>query len=131
MKQLPIHDGGASCGLDERGAARRNAEFAEVVEYGLRARQRIAGRVRLIFQRKNGLEEDIRELVRRESQCCGFFAFDVTVGEDDILVEVTAPPDKMAYLDALYRATDPPRRTGSAAPSQTGPANNEGDSRNE
>ncbi len=32
---------------------------------------------------------------------------------------------------ALYLATEPSRRTGSAAPSQTGPPNNEGDSRNE
>ncbi len=112
MPQLPIHDGGASCNLDEQGAAQRNAEFADVVQRGLRHRKRTPDRVWLTFERKEGLEEDIRELVQRESQCCGFFSFDVAVGEGDIVVEVTAPAGKTAYLDALYRATDPQQRGG-------------------
>ncbi len=110
MQQVPIHDGGASCNLDEQGAARRNVEFADVVERGLRDRQRTSGGVRLTFDRKEGLEDDLRELVRRESECCAFFSFDVDVTEGFIVLEVAAPTEKDAYLDALYRATDPQRR---------------------
>lgn len=111
MSQLPIHDGGASCNLDEQGADHRNVEFADVVERGLRDRKRTPGGIRLTFDRKTeGLEEDIRELVRRESQCCGFFSFDVVVGDGDIVLDVTAPAGKSPYLDALYRAIHPHRR---------------------
>ncbi|MDP9021540.1 MAG: hypothetical protein M3N57_02350 [Actinomycetota bacterium] len=110
MSQLPLHDAGASCTLDEQGAARRSVEFANVVERGLRDRKRTSGGVRLTFDRKEGLEEDLRELVRRESGCCAFFSFDVDVTEGVIVVEVAAPAEKDAYLEALYRATEPRRR---------------------
>lgn len=110
MRQLPIHDGGASCDLDDQGAARRNVEFADVVERGLRDRKRTSGSVRLTFDRKDGLEDDLRELVRRESECCAFFSFDVDVTGGVIFLEVAAPTEKDAYLEALYRATDPQRR---------------------
>lgn len=107
MRRLPMHDGGASCNLDDQGAARRNVEFAEVVERGLRDRKRTADGVRLTFDRKEGLDDDLRELVRRESECCAFFSFDVDVTEGVIVLEVTAPTEKD---EALYRATDPRRR---------------------
>ncbi|MBW3664344.1 MAG: hypothetical protein KY469_14685 [Actinobacteria bacterium] len=106
MPQLPIHDGGASCDLDDQGAKRRNVEFADVVERGLRDRKRTPHGVRLMFEHNDRLEDDVRELVDHESRCCGFFSFDVDVTEDAILVNVSAPADKDAYLDALYQATD-------------------------
>ena len=112
MPQLPLHDAGRSCNLDEAGAARRNAEFADVVERGLRGRSRTSeGSVRLVFENKEGMESDIRGLAERESQCCGFFSFDIDVGEDAVVLKVRAPADKAEYLDMLYEATDPDRPT--------------------
>lgn len=108
MRQLPVHDGGASCRLDEQGAARRNIEFADVVRRGLRHRDRTGdGDVLLTFRRGGGLENDVRELAERESACCRFFIFDIRVEDDHIVVRVAAPDDKTDYLDALYQATDP------------------------
>lgn len=107
MQQLPVHDAGASCDLDEQGAARRTIEFADVVRRGLRDRERTQDRVRLTFEREPGLEEDLRGLIRRESECCAFFSFDIDAAGDVITVEVTAPSEKEAYVDALYRGTDP------------------------
>lgn len=112
MPQLPIHDGGAACKLDEQGAKRRNVEFADVAERGLRDRKRTPHGVRLIFESDVRLEDDVRELVDRESRCCGFFSFDVDVTEDAIVVDLSAPADKDAYLDALYKATDLQQRNG-------------------
>lgn len=110
MRQLPVHDGGASCQLDEQGAARRNVEFADVVRRGLRDRERTEdGDVLLTFRRGGGREHDVRALAERESACCGFFTFDIRVGDDHIEVRGEAPDDKGDYLDALYRATDPDR----------------------
>lgn len=108
MPQLPLHDAGASCSLDEHDAKQRNAEFADVVARGLRHRERPSDyRVRLVFENRQGLGDDIRQLARRESQCCGFFSFDLDTTGENIVLQVTAPPDKFAYLDALYEATDP------------------------
>ncbi len=110
MRQLPLHDGGASCTLDEQAAARRNIEFADVVQRGLRNRDRTDdGEVLLTFRKRRGMEDDVRELLERESACCGFFTFDIHVEDDHIQVRVAAPDDKDDYLDALYRATDPDR----------------------
>lgn len=113
MSQLPVHDAGASCSLTEQDAAQRNAEFADVVERGLRRRERPShSTVRLVFHNRNGMEDDIRELADREAQCCGFFSFHLQVTGDDILLHVSAPPEKVAYLHMLYEATDPQRIAG-------------------
>ncbi len=108
MNQLPIHDPGDACDLDERGARQRNVEFADVVERGLLSRGRTQeGAVRLAFEKTDELEADLRELIRRESQCCAFFAFDIDSSDHQITVRVDAPDDKHTYLDELYRATEP------------------------
>ena len=111
MPRLPIHDAGASCSLADHEVAQRNAEFADVVERGLHHRERPSDcTVRLVFANRDGLDDDIHELARRESQCCGFFSFHIDVTGDDIVLQVDAPPEKVAYLDALYEATDAQRR---------------------
>jgi len=121
MPQLPVHDAGASCSLTEEDAAQRNAEFADVVQRGLRHRERPSDTtVRLVFENRDGLDDDLRELARRESQCCGFFSFDIDVRDDDIVLEVAAPEDKINYLDELYRATDPQRATSNEHGAQDG-----------
>lgn len=106
--QLPVHDGGASCKLDEQGAHQRNLEFADVVERGLTSRERTEdGAVLLTFAKRRGLEDDLRELIRRESQCCGFFTFEVDSSGDEIAIRVEAPAENSDYLDELYRSTRP------------------------
>lgn len=117
MGQLRIHESGGSCTLDEQGAARRNAEFADVVnKRGLRHRRKTPeGTVRLVFDNTDGMESDIRALAERESQCCGFFSFDVQVSRDDVVLQVDAPADKAEYLDMLYQAADPDRPAGNDA----------------
>lgn len=108
MQQMPVHDGGASCELDLEGARQRNLEFADVVERGLVSRERPERSVvRLTFKKEEGLEQDLRELARRESECCGFFTFHLYRSDGTIVLRVESPSDKTAYLDELYRATEP------------------------
>ena len=121
MVTFHLHDRGTSCTLDDQAAARRNAEFADVIARGLRHRGRTPeGVVRLVFINKQGMEADIRALAGRESECCGFFSFDVDVSDDDIVLQVAAPDDKAEYLDTLYRATDPERATSNQHGAQDG-----------
>lgn len=119
MRQLPVHDGGASCTVDEQGAARRNVEFADIARRGLRHRDRTDdGDVRLTFDKDEQLEEAVRQVFARESECCAFFTFDIRDKGGELVVTATAPDDKADYLDALYHATDPDR-----TPDGTGTAN--------
>ena len=113
MPDLPVHDTEGACSLAEQDAAARNAEFVDVVERGLRHRERPSDcTVRLVFDNWDALDQNIRELARRESQCCGFFSFDIEVTGDDIVLQVNAPPENVAYLHKLYEATDPQRIAG-------------------
>lgn len=49
----------------------------------------------------------VRDLTRRESECCSFFDFTVT-GGDPVRLDIAVPPARAAILDALAeRATAP------------------------
>jgi hypothetical protein len=42
------------------------------------------------------------ELAFREAACCPFFTFTVTLNTTGVWLEVTAPPEGRAVLDALF-----------------------------
>jgi len=49
-----------------------------------------------------GVRERVRELVRREQQCCAFLAFEVRETADAVVVRITAPPQTRAAIDAVF-----------------------------
>ena len=64
--------------------------------------------VRLHFD--DELAPTVREFVRDESRCCGFFDLEVEAGHDQAVLTVVAPPGGEPSLDALVAAfteTDP------------------------
>ncbi|WP_326728163.1 hypothetical protein [Streptomyces phaeochromogenes] len=48
-----------------------------------------------------GAEQQIRNLAERESDCCSFFAFTVTGGEDQVRLDISVDSAHKAVLDAL------------------------------
>lgn len=100
-----LHDGGASCSLDASGAARRNAEFADLATRGLRRHARLPdGRVELAFDAYAVGETEVRALVEAEQECCSFLTFEIVADEHEIRVVVDAPHSKRDYLDLLTTA---------------------------
>ena len=70
------------------------------------ARMRLSGPV--------GLEERVRDLAARETECCSFFDFTITADDAAVVLDVEVPP---AYADVLASlaqrasavSTGPPR----------------------
>ncbi|MEU9237331.1 hypothetical protein [Streptomyces subrutilus] len=48
-----------------------------------------------------GVEEQVRELAARESDCCAFFAFTTTCDENLIGLDIAVDPEHKAVLEAL------------------------------
>ena len=77
------------------------------------SRERTEGGVRLEFAHSEAIEAAVRELVRRERECCPFLTFGLGVGAGRLTVEVSGPGDAQPLLDAVYEqaaAAEP--RTG-------------------
>lgn len=52
-----------------------------------------------------GVEDRVRDLVARESDCCSFFTFTINVVEDQIGLDITVDQAHEAVLDALALRT--------------------------
>ncbi|MFG2988176.1 hypothetical protein ACGFZK_02495 [Streptomyces sp. NPDC048257] len=48
-----------------------------------------------------GVGDRVRDLVEREGECCAFFTFTTTAGEDGIALDIEGDPVHEEVLDAL------------------------------
>lgn len=71
---------------------------------------------RWIFRDEPGLEARLRELARREHECCRFFDFRITREGGALVWEARAPEDAASVLDELMRL---PETLGGSAPLTT------------
>ncbi len=78
----------------------RVAEFDGLFARSLRGQARPAPTL-LRWRLDLAAEAAVRELARRESSCCSFFAFAFTRDETGLDVEVQVPPAHAGVLDAL------------------------------
>ena len=94
-----------ACTLPTAQQPLRVAEFDTLFTTALRAVHRLGpGRVRLVLD--GSAEASARDLARRETECCSFFTFDFTHGDDRLQLDVVVPDNHVEVLDALAdRAT--------------------------
>lgn len=59
-------------------------------------RERTETGIRFRFRADDGIEARVRELAARETRCCGFFSFTITLTGDEVLWETTVPDDDAA-----------------------------------
>jgi len=96
QKEAPI-----ACSLDAGELERRRGEIEALARAALVGRERGSGKVRLRYRRSDEVEAAVRDLVRRERQCCPFLDFDLTVGDQELILDIAGPPEADAVLDAL------------------------------
>jgi hypothetical protein len=96
------------CTLDGEGAKARLPQVHAMLAR-LRDRQQSEGRLVLSFTGGPETAALVEEFVRDESQCCGFFTFAVATGDDEVTLELTAPPQGLAMLDDAAAVFDPQR----------------------
>jgi hypothetical protein len=78
----------------------RVAEFDAVFDASLRSAERVSPTLlRLVLD--PAVEQTLRELTARESQCCSFFTFAFGADPAGLVLDVEVPSSQTAVLDAL------------------------------
>jgi hypothetical protein len=85
------------------GAMKGRLEHWQALLAHVERREAIDGGLRLSFASSASMEELIR-LVTAEQHCCEFFRFAITVDTRGIALEVRAPGEALALVDALFGA---------------------------
>jgi hypothetical protein len=94
-----------ACTLPTFGRPLRLAEFDQLFADSLRGQVRTSA-TQLRWTLSPDSEARARDLTARESECCSFFTFTVTLTRDALAVDVRVPPAQVDVLDALQaRAT--------------------------
>jgi hypothetical protein len=77
-----------ACTLDIGGFKQRLAWIAELNHDALRSHESDGLVLRLRYDAKSA--DRVKEMVRRERQCCAFLRFDIRHESDDVLLTITA-----------------------------------------
>ena len=92
-----------ACSLDAEGMAARRAEAAGLLRAGSAERSmQEDGSLVLVFRGRPELRTEVRNLVRREKECCPFFEFELTERGEELTVVARAPEDARELLVALF-----------------------------
>jgi hypothetical protein len=88
--------------------AERMAEYRRLFRQYLAERSRTGQGIRFRFRAEPGVEDWVRDLARREQECCGFFDFTVTADAGGIRWDAAVADDEAARqaLDEFYRLPD-------------------------
>jgi hypothetical protein len=89
-----------ACALPTAEQPLRVAEFGELLRTSVRSAERVSG-TQLRLTLDPVAEATARDLCARETECCSFFAFTFGRDGDDLLLDVTVPPQHVEVLDAL------------------------------
>jgi MerR family transcriptional regulator, copper efflux regulator len=89
-----------ACSLSAEGQEERRDEAAALMQRALVAREPLDGGVRLRLRRDS--EGELRDLVRREQECCPFFRFSFREEGGELVLDATAPAEARELLDELF-----------------------------
>ncbi len=102
---VPVPD---ACTLPTAEQPIRQLEFATLCSTYLSHSERISARhLRLALTGDADLADAVRDLAGRESQCCSFFDFAVTVTGEAVLLDIKVPMSHTAVLNGLSELAVP------------------------
>ncbi len=79
-----------ACSLNAAGQTARRAAWERLGKRSLREPQMTERGVRLVFARKPGVQDELRELARLEGECCAFAEWRVEDHGDRLVLDVSA-----------------------------------------
>jgi hypothetical protein len=94
-----------ACSLRPGEYAERLREFRRLFTTSLLDWRREPTRLYLRLSGATAPEASVRDLLRREQECCPFFTFDVQTPGDVVLVQAYVPEGADECLDDLERMT--------------------------
>ena len=89
-----------ACSLSAEDQGERRSEAAALMERSLLAREPLEGGVRLRL--RGDSESRLRDLIRREQECCPFFRFSFRDEGSELVLDATAPAEARELLDELF-----------------------------
>src|SRR6185437_17082945 len=89
-----------ACTLGAGAYRERLAWIAELNRSALQSARREDARLILTYDPRVTVR--VREMIRREQECCAFLAFKLTEDEKELTLAVTAPQAARDALDALF-----------------------------
>jgi hypothetical protein len=92
-----------ACSLDATGQQARLAQWREALVAAV-SREETSEGVRYTFVADAQAEQRIRDLAAAERGCCSFLEFEVRRHADQVLMNVTAPPDGLDALRLIFPA---------------------------
>lgn len=100
MRELPVIQ--TSCSLSASDRKKRAEEIATLAPDVL-SHARVGDALKLRFARDASVQRRIEVLRSKESECCPFLEFNLTVSDEAIELELTAPTDSAETLDRFER----------------------------
>jgi hypothetical protein len=94
-----------ACSLTPGEYQERLGEFRRLFATSLQDSRREPTRLYLRLAAATAREADVRDLLRREQECCPFFTFEIQPAGDVVLVEAGVPDGADECLDELERLT--------------------------
>jgi hypothetical protein len=94
-----------ACSLTPGEYAQRLREFGRLFATSLQGSRREPTRLYLRLDAATAREADVRDLLRREQECCPLFSFPVQSAGDVLVVEAHVPDGADECLDDLERLT--------------------------
>jgi len=94
-----------ACTLSPTDMARRGEELREIARAALIDRMRHAGGVRLVFTSSEAIEAALRDLIRRERECCAFLDFRLDSQAERLTLDIAGPSDAQGMLDGIFDST--------------------------
>jgi hypothetical protein len=99
----PVDPPAIACSLSPGDYAQRLREFSKLFATSLRDARREPTRLHLVLDAATASEDQVRDLLRREQECCPFFSFNVEAAERAVRVEAGVPDGAGECLDDLER----------------------------
>jgi len=96
MKQLPI-----ACTLGADELAERTARWRDLADRALIAAEPTPTGARQRYRATDGVESELRELVALERECCAFLGLRLEVRDDEVILEVSGPPEAEEIIAAF------------------------------
>jgi hypothetical protein len=94
-----------ACTLPTPERPLRVAEFDDLFAQVVRMQRPEPTRLELVLPRE--IEATARDLARRESECCSFFAFEFEPAGDDVVMRIGVPHQQVEVLDAIQARIAP------------------------
>jgi hypothetical protein len=91
------------CSLTPGDYAQRLREFRQLFATSLQELRREPTRLHLVLDAARAGEDQVRDLLRREQECCSFFSFSTQASPSVVRIEAAVPDGADECLDDLER----------------------------